>query len=186
MSPEANLRQSHDRRTSGEITVRPAEMRDIPAIAQVHHDSWLHSVRGQFPLEVLNRKTVPFRVQQWTDILEQTTPVPTLVAEIDGIVAGLVATKLHSQAVGEIEKLYVAPSQIGRGLGTALLQSAVEQLKQLGCNEALLWVNELNVDAQSFYRRHGWRPDGATDKQSVPQTDEFVTVIRFRRELVDL
>jgi len=73
-------------------------------------------------------------------------------------------------ALGEtmLDHLYVDPAQQGRGLGTALLERALERRPQ-GLE---LWVFQRNEGARRFYERHGFElvrmTDGADNEEREP------------------
>src|SRR5262245_25509715 len=50
----------------------------------------------------------------------------------------------------------------GRGAGTLLMRVALEELRDLGLGEAILWVLRDNLRARGFYERLGWYQDGRT------------------------
>lgn len=56
----------------------------------------------------------------------------------------------------ELYSIFTLRDTYGTGLGAALLSAAV------GDSPAYLWVLRDNSRAQAFYRKHGFRPDGAT------------------------
>jgi GNAT superfamily N-acetyltransferase len=64
--------------------------------------------------------------------------------------------------VGLIYLLYVLPEQWSRGVGTALMQAGMQELRVLGMPEAALWVLRDNLRARRFYEQIGWAPDGRT------------------------
>ncbi len=55
-----------------------------------------------------------------------------------------------------LDELYVVPSHRGRGAGTALLTRARELLRDRGCPEMHINVDEVDADARRFYERHGF------------------------------
>jgi ribosomal protein S18 acetylase RimI-like enzyme len=63
---------------------------------------------------------------------------------------------------GHIYSLYVHPEAQGQGVGARLVSAAIDGLESLGYSEASLWVFEANVRGRAFYKRLGWRPDGAS------------------------
>ena len=81
-----------------------------------------------------------------------------LVAEsADGIV-GVHWTKQRGDRVGEVYVLGIAPVAQGIGLGRALLRSGLSHLRERGCTEAILWVDESNETALRLYRAEGFEP----------------------------
>lgn len=88
-----------------------------------------------------------------------------LVAEAQSELAGVVsvavpARGLDEPATGEIAVLYVRPDRWRRGIGRALLDAAAAELRDAGCDEAILWVFEANAAGRAFYEALGFRPDG--------------------------
>jgi GNAT superfamily N-acetyltransferase len=56
--------------------------------------------------------------------------------------------------------LYVLPEQWRRGVGATLMQAGMQELRDLGMREAILWVLRDNLRARRFYEQLGWTPDG--------------------------
>ncbi|WP_044506735.1 acetyltransferase [Gordonia sp. KTR9] len=82
--------------------------------------------------------------------------VELVVAEVDGVVVGFSGT-----ADNRLEMLFVDSAAHGRGVGTALLDHAVEHA---GIDE--LDVNEQNPGAVEFYRRRGFEQVGRSPLDS--------------------
>ena len=85
------------------------------------------------------------------------------VAETNGEISGFLA--VHGDMV---EHLYVRPDLLRRGIGSALLQRAKEQLP----SGFRLWVFQENVPARRFYERHGLllveETDGSRNEERTP------------------
>lgn len=62
----------------------------------------------------------------------------------------------HSRGI--IENLFVVESRRGEGVGTALLEAAVDALQESGADRIALDVLAANEQARSFYRDHGFEP----------------------------
>ena len=63
----------------------------------------------------------------------------TLVAEVDGVVAGFLAYKLkREQKIGEVDLLAVHPDYQNRGVGTALTNAALDQIRESGMKLAIV------------------------------------------------
>ena len=58
--------------------------------------------------------------------------------------------------------LDVEPAAQGAGVGAALYEHAVAQLRGAGFGEAVVWLFEANGHARAFYERRGWSADGPT------------------------
>jgi putative acetyltransferase len=85
----------------------------------------------------------------------------------DGVVKGFILVK-----DGEVKKLFVEPVLQGQGLGTKLLEYAVEHM---GANT--LWALEKNTRAIRFYQRHGFHL--TSERQLEDGTSEYL--VRMQR-----
>jgi ribosomal protein S18 acetylase RimI-like enzyme len=56
----------------------------------------------------------------------------------------------------ELKQLYTAPQATGGGIGSALMDWAMEQFRARGADEVQLSVYAYNDGAHRFYRRYGF------------------------------
>jgi GNAT superfamily N-acetyltransferase len=63
---------------------------------------------------------------------------------------------------GWLQKLYVRPSAWGTGVAGELHDGALDELRELGGEEAQLWTLEHNDRARRFYEKRGWKLNGRT------------------------
>ena len=89
--------------------------------------------------------------------------MPVTVAVIDDEVVGTVSVRPP-----RLESLFVVPEQWGTGVARALHDAALQQIRASGWLAAELDVMVDNVRARRFYERHGWAPDGRTERLAVP------------------
>jgi GNAT superfamily N-acetyltransferase len=59
--------------------------------------------------------------------------------------------------LAQLEELYVRPHLRDRGIGTALLQHALELCRERNAGEMHINVDEVDTDTRRFYERHGFR-----------------------------
>ena len=81
---------------------------------------------------------------------------------------------------GEIVSLYVLPESMGGGVGSSLLNTAMEALLADGYDRVYLWCIAGNDRAEAFYQRHGFRP--TNDRVEYRIGSGNVSDIRFIRE----
>jgi GNAT superfamily N-acetyltransferase len=130
------------------VTIRAAEPEDAAAVADLLAGGAMRAVED--PAD-----PAPYR-----SAIGEAGNV--LIAEVDGQVAGVCQLIVfrHVQHMGglcaEIESMHVAEGQRGRGVGSALLQAAVERARAAGCYRVQLTSNKLRPDAHRFYLRHGF------------------------------
>jgi GNAT superfamily N-acetyltransferase len=72
-----------------------------------------------------------------------------------GVAAILVPAARPSDA--ELRRLYVTPERWGQGVGSRLLDAALQQAQRAGATTAWLWVLDKNNQARTFYEHRGWR-----------------------------
>ena len=91
-----------------------------------------------------------------------------LIAEVGGEAAGFARLRQGGNGFNssafcpfEIVRFYSRQEWIGRGVGSALMQTCLELAKTLGCD--LLWLDvwEHNPRAQAFYRKWGFERVGS-------------------------
>ena len=110
------------------------------------------------------------------------------VAEDGGEIVGWASRFLPARdedlgpAVGELAAIYVLPSHWGGGLGHALFEVVVADLRAHGATEISLWVVEANDRARRFYERQDCTADGQRADAKLARTVEVFSV-RFRRAL---
>jgi len=63
-------------------------------------------------------------------------------------------------AFGEIKRMYVLPSQRGRGLSKALLTFLEAQAQARGCHQFMLETGPLQLEALGLYERMGYQRRG--------------------------
>ena len=79
-----------------------------------------------------------------------------VVAILNGEPVGCGALKCHT-AYGEIKRMWVAPSARGLGLGTRILLRLEDLARERGLPLLRLETNKTLTEAQSLYRRNGFR-----------------------------
>ena len=98
---------------------------------------------------------------QWgTETLKELGPGQiTVIAEIDGKVAGFIAVRLIADEM-EILNLAVDPHHRRRHLGQALLKAVEKKGSTRGTKQIFLEVRESNVAGIGFYLGNGFRQTG--------------------------
>ena len=80
-----------------------------------------------------------------------------LVAEIDRKIVGCVALKRLDDERCEMKRLFVDPAAHGSGAGQALARAIIERGKSLGYAKMMLDTGPKQVEAQTLYRKLGFR-----------------------------
>jgi peroxiredoxin len=88
------------------------------------------------------------------DVPYQADELPGFIAEDGGEPVGLVACFL---AAGQCEVITLSSNSEDRGVGSALLQAAVDAAEAAGCSRIFLTTTNDNLRALGFYQKRGWR-----------------------------
>lgn len=149
------------------ISVRDIRPADAGELGAVHANAWLDAYRGLMSDAFLDTISVKQWQARWTEQLSHDDLPPVRVAVRDGSIVGMciVATPSRDQdtdgTTAEIVAMNVSPEAWRSGVGSALMQDALDRFRHDGWQTASLWVVEGNTRAQSFYRRFGFEFDGA-------------------------
>lgn len=87
-----------------------------------------------------------------------------LVASYEGKLVGYVYGSvvenplLARRKIGVLKELYVTPEERGRGIATALIESAMNELSKMEIRYVAVEFPSRNVVAQKFYEKLGFRP----------------------------
>jgi ribosomal protein S18 acetylase RimI-like enzyme len=141
------------------LTVRLATVADAPAIGACHNACWRQAYRGLLSAELLAAQDDAARADMWHGALSESVGQTVVVAEMGDRIVGLAAAGKSGDEPAVRDRalyaLYILESTYGTGVGQRLFDAAV------GVERCSLWVAEANARAIAFYRRQGFRPDGA-------------------------
>jgi ribosomal protein S18 acetylase RimI-like enzyme len=167
-----------------EITLRHAALGDAPAIAQINLASWEAAYRGIVADAFLDNASLEGRTTQWRERITAAAN-PILVAEVNGALQGYCSLVLPARdtdagsLTAEIGAIYIAPDRFRGGIGSALIDAALDLMRERAFRDATLWVLTQNTRARAFYGRHGFHTDGTLQWIDGLEAEE----IRLRRAL---
>lgn len=106
--------------------------------------------------------------------LEYGPPLGAALLAVDGEDAvGFVGVRRFSDAVGELKRMYVAPSGRGVGAGRALATAAVDAARVLGYRELVLDTVASMEAAIATYTSLGFEPTAAYRHNPLPDARFF-------------
>ncbi|HZT17203.1 MAG TPA: GNAT family N-acetyltransferase [Gaiellaceae bacterium] len=133
--------------------VRSATPADAEAIAALKVHAWRAAYAGLLPETELAALDAADEAAAWREYLEAMPADERLwVAVSGGRVVGYARTD-----PGELHGLYVDPELIGAGVGRALFEHAVDDLRARGARSVAVWHFAGNERAARFYERAGMR-----------------------------
>lgn len=167
--------------------VRPAEMSDSRAVAEVHAAAARAAYEGLLPEEQLRALAPGTREAKWRDAIEFSEP-QVQVAELDGEIVGFVGFDRSRDpktpsTTGEIWAIYVKPEHWDKGVGVALWDAAREGLEEEGCTVVTIWVPLRNDRALRFHELAGFKREMKTAKTSM-LAGVKIEEVRLKRSVV--
>lgn len=168
-------------------TIRLATADDVDALARVSRLAFGATYPGIVPAPVL-AEWIENAEAPWQTAFDQRqpdSPWRPWVAERDGAVLGYATTSPGKDwwlpppdGAGELTNLYLDPDAIGTGVGSALYDHAVADLRARGFNPFVVWAFRDNDRARRFYENKGLSID-------VPEHDWMLgdvpcPIVRFR------
>ena len=139
-----------------DLVMRDAREEDLPAIVEMLADDQLGSLREAPGLPLDPAYLAAFRA------IGASPDQRLVVAEMDGRVAGtlqlsfLPGLSMRGAWRGQIEAVRIDRNVRGMGLGSRMIEWAVEQCRVRGCILVQLTSNLARTDAHRFYERLGW------------------------------
>lgn len=138
------------------VQVRRAVRSDLPGIVSMLHDDGLGRAREDPSLPLDARYIAAFeRLDGEDDHL-------MLVLQQDDLVVGYLQLSfipgLSQRGLlrGHIEAVRIAGDRRGQGLGTILLNRAIDECRARGCGLVQLTSDKKRIDARRFYERVGF------------------------------
>jgi GNAT superfamily N-acetyltransferase len=130
--------------------VRPAQLRDEPRWLELF-DAYTRFYERE-PDDRISRHA-------WSRIHDPKSPVYAAVAEVDGRVAGMANYLLHEstaslQPVCYLQDLFVDPAQRGGGVGKALIDWLVAEMKAKRWSRLYWSTRETNYRARALYDQY--------------------------------
>lgn len=138
------------------MIIRQTALKDIPAINRLAHETWWPTYTN-----VISDEQISFMLEHLysEDALQiqMNEGITFLIAERNETPVGFAAYSLTEpeNLVYKLEKLYVLPSEQGKGTGKALIFEVMKIAKELGGKTLELNVNR-NNPAYHFYSKLGF------------------------------
>jgi len=152
-----------------DVSVRPARVEDVPAIARVQVGTWRTAYADLLPASVLDAATVERAQAEWeAAVASPPSPAHRVLVAVDGTeLVGFAAFGPADPGEddadgpdGQIHALLVEPRWGRRGHGSRLLAATVDLMREAGVARALVWVVEGDPASTRFYASAGWERDG--------------------------
>jgi len=153
------------------FAIRRASSRDAPALADLARETFVETFGHLYrPEDLATFLAEAHSAAAYERFLQEPRAAAWLAATSGGALVGYVTAgscklpvpQLEPRA-GEIQKLYLRGSVQRDGLGTRLLQTALDWLAAAGHSPLYVGVWSGNLGAQRLYGRHGFEKIGEYD-----------------------
>lgn len=138
--------------------VRPAEVDDARAIAQVHVAAWRSTYRGLLPDDFLGSLEEAGYEERWKRTLRESADRVYVAEDRDtvvGFASGGRERAGETGYAGELYAIYVVLEAQGRGHGRRLVRAVAGGLAEMSLADMIVWVLRDNRKARDFYERLG-------------------------------
>lgn len=161
------------------MEIRTATPDDVGAIQTVAERSWT----TDYP-DIVSRETADEGVHEWysDERVREEIDRPdadVLVATVDDDVVGFVHAVWTGEE-GDVLRVYVDPERRGDGIGSALLETAVDRLFEAEVEHVRAMVLADNDPGQAFYRSHGFERLDETHRTEI--AGEYYEEAAYRLE----
>jgi ribosomal-protein-alanine acetyltransferase len=155
------VRESANNRRSSTSAVRGLAAKDLDAVM---------AILAEAPEAAIWTR------EGFLDSLEDAGSIALVVETGVRILGFLIGRQVRDQA--EVLNLAISHSERRQGLGTQLLDAALEEFRSRGAQTAYLEVRESNTAAIAFYERHGFAKVGRRRGYYQEPAEAAVTMMR--------
>ena len=149
------------------MTIRKADLTDIPQLRAVGSASWRATYKGIFPDEFIENM-----LEQWWSEANFQRGIPdaglcNLVAEQGGQIIGTLMGTVKPREEGQVYlfRLYIHPDHFGQGIGKQLWRAYLQHLSP-EVKRVDLEVERQNARAIQFYARLGFQETGINETEA--------------------
>ena len=143
------------------LSIRKAGINDIPVLRELVYQVWPQTYESILPAEkikyMLELMYSERSLQQQMD-----DGARFIFVDDDNVPVGYASFQEVETGIFKLHKLYVLPSQQGKGTGRFMVDYIIEQARLMGGHTLHLQVNRKNK-ARDFYERLGFTVTGEFD-----------------------
>ncbi|HSL81918.1 MAG TPA: GNAT family N-acetyltransferase [Thermoanaerobaculia bacterium] len=166
-----------------QLTLRPAEERDVPAIQQIAREAWDETFGGN--VGRLERQEILDHLCSRRSLLEDIGRHESFffVAALEDGVVGFAEVVAEGRA-GEVARIAVLPDWQRRGIATSLLCRGLAALAAAGAQKVTAAVEVQDVACRQLLERNGFRVVDEPQAE-LEELEEAMELVQLRRTLDD-
>ena len=163
------------------ITIRKAKLGDEKILAYIQTESWKSAFVDIISAEDMGKCTDIVKAEAMYENVLKSGYAEMSILEIDGkphcITAWSKARNPQFSDCAEIICIHSLSENRGKGYGSMMMNHIIDEIKNSGYNNVLLWVFEKNTRARCFYEKHGFE---LTDNTQISYN---AVEVMYRKEL---
>lgn len=158
------------------LNIIKATQKEAADIAQIHFTSWQVTYADLLPKDYVSQdNSLAQKRQMWPSIIDHPSVDVWLAQNTQGLSVGFIAICVTSHGY-EITTLYVLPDYQSMGVGSRLMQTALDYIHLTNRHaQVYLWVLDTNISAIRFYQACGFI-----------ETDETIEEIHGAAQIIDI
>lgn len=141
------------------INIRKVKKEDLRVVAEIAVNGWKTAYRGIIEDEFLDNLSIEENYQKrLKDYTENGFVVAELNSEIVGFCryrTGNYYASEYANVDCEILALYVKPEYKGNGIGKKIVNYVINEFKENGYSQMILWCLKDNYPSRAFYEKMG-------------------------------
>ena len=135
------------------MNLRPMEVRDNPAVAQL-----IRASLEEFGLDKPGTVYFDSHLDHLADFYQQQEKAAYFVLEDEGHLVGCGGFAPVSDKIAELQKLYVAKNSRGKGYSSRLIKQIVQDARLAGYEQLYLETSTELATAVAVYQHYGFTP----------------------------
>ena len=144
--------------------IRYATIKDAKLLGEIYTKAYCSAYKGLVPDSILKRINSRYMKHYFNKVIAKNLERVALVFQ-DGEIAGFMSFGSYrgndlDHTWGEIMRIYLLRSFIGKGIGTECLNWCINELKDMGYKKICLWVFMKNTKGRKLYEKFNFIHDG--------------------------
>jgi predicted acetyltransferase len=158
----------------GDIRIRNADIDNAEDLANIYSESWRAGYKDIIDHDKLWKITdVTVLTRHYTRVSTKAHYMAFYRGEPSGVISFNKSRDKDLPNAAEVITVYTLESVWGKGVGHAMMEFALGELRRQGFHQVFLWVFEANDRARKFYERHGFIADGTVKDSGFENAQEM-------------
>lgn len=163
--------------------IRPIQKEDIETVCNIVNDNWKLVYSGYVNENLLSKASCIERAKKLEADFSSGRLLSYIYEDYGKVIALLsIGDTADDDKIGafEIWSIYILKTAQKQGIGSLLIEFAEEQALKHGYSEIVIWAFTKNIQAISFYEKHGY----IKDKEEYLGFPYLASGTRFNKKII--